>query len=225
METDTLWKAGSLDLDRCPHCRIAKPLLAAMHGFNTADSADLSRRQWRVYVCSSCGGAVLGAAALDVSPYIVEVYPSPETIEQGLPAKAEAFLLQAIECLHAPSGAIMLCASSVDAMLKEKGLKQGSLSERIDKAAAQGLITQEMAMWAHDVRLDANDERHADENASLPTEQDAKRCIEFTKALGMFLFMLPLMVERGRKRTSKQAKAAELPTANPPAPTHTLPPR
>lgn len=43
----------------------------------------------------------------------------------------------------------MLAASAVDAMLKEKGLRQGSLFSRIDEAAQQHLITEEMKRWAH----------------------------------------------------------------------------
>ena len=56
-----------------------------------------------------------------------------------------------------------------------------------------------MSEWAHEVRLDANDERHADETAPLPNEDDAQRCIDFTKALALFLFVLPTMVAKGRR--------------------------
>jgi hypothetical protein len=103
--------------------------------------------------------------------------------------------------LHAPTGAIMLTASAVDSMLKDKGFKDGSLNVRIDAAAKSNLITQEMAAWAHEIRLDANDQRHADENAELPTEGDAEKVIEFANALAQFLFVLPARVERGRKFT------------------------
>jgi len=71
------------------------------------------------------------------------------------------------------------------------------LYSRIEKAATDHLITAEMATWAHDVRLDANDQRHADEDASLPSQSDAQRAIDFAKALGMFLFVLPARVKRG----------------------------
>ena len=54
-----------------------------------------------------------------------------------------------------------------------------------------------MAKWAHQIRLDANDQRHADENAGLPTGADAERCIEFAKALGQFMFVLPARITRG----------------------------
>ena len=96
----------------------------------------------------------------------------------------------------------MLAASAVDAMLKEKGFKDGRLYDRIQGAVKQSVITPEMERWAHQVRLDANDERHADENAPFPTEEDAKRCIEFAEALGEYLFVLPARVTRGLQATN-----------------------
>ncbi len=100
----------------------------------------------------------------------------------------------------------MLCASAVDAMLKAKGYTSGNLYGRINKAADDHLITEGMKEWAHEVRLDANDQRHADEAAALPTTAAAQRSIEFAQALGQFLFVLPAQVARGRAAT--QATAA-----------------
>lgn len=107
--------------------------------------------------------------------------------------------------LHAPSGAVMLTASAVDAMLKAKNYREGSLYSRIDKAKADSLITAEMAAWAHEVRLDANDNRHADEDAPLPDLDDAKKAIDFANALAQFIFVLPARVERGRKGGNAEA--------------------
>jgi hypothetical protein len=100
----------------------------------------------------------------------------------------------------APSGAVMLAASVVDAMLKAKDYREGSLYARIDKAAAAHPITSDMAAWAHDVRLDANDERHAHDSAAMPGAQDAQRCVDFAAALVEFLFVLPDKVRRGREQ-------------------------
>ncbi len=100
--------------------------------------------------------------------------------------------------MHAPAGAVMLTASSVDAMLKAKGYKDGSLYARIEKAAEDHLITKDMRDWAHEVRLDANDQRHADEEAPLPSNADADRSLTFANALAEFLFVLPAKVAEGR---------------------------
>lgn len=96
----------------------------------------------------------------------------------------------------------MLTASAVDAMLKAKEYNDGSLYSRIDQAAKEHLITAEMKAWAHEIRLDANDQRHADEGAPLPNEADARKAVEFAQALAQFLFVLPARVKRGRQGAS-----------------------
>lgn len=135
--------------------------------------------------------------------HVTDIWPTPQSVDESVPDRARTYLQQAISSIAAPSGAVMLTASAVDAMLKEKGLKSGSLYQRIDKAAAEHLITIEMAAWAHEVRLDANDQRHADEEGAMPDEADARRSIEFTLALAQFLFVLPARVAQGRARASK----------------------
>ena len=92
---------------------------------------------------------------------VTEVHPASRRVDRELPERAHAYLTQALDSLNSPAGAIMLAASSVDAMLKAKGYKDGTLYARIDQAVADHIITTEMAAWAHDVRLDANDQKPA----------------------------------------------------------------
>lgn len=91
----------------------------------------------------------------------------------------------------------MLAASAVDAMLKAKGYSEGSLYTRIRKAAEDHTITPEMAEWAHQVRLEANDVRHADEEELHKTVDQARQTVEFARALGEFMFALPARVRQG----------------------------
>lgn len=193
--------AAVLSLDRCPHCGIAHPNLPQQTSFNTSGHDRRNQRVWTFYVCQSCGGALMTLAPVIGQHQlgeIVEMWPAPDMVPEELPARAKDYLGQAIASLHAPAGAIMLAASSIDAMLKDKGLKDGVLYARIEKAAAQHLITEDMKAWAHEVRLDANDHRHADENAPLATQADARKVVEFAKALAQFLYVLPARVARGR---------------------------
>lgn len=185
-----------LVLDRCPHCAGANPLLREIHRFESDNHRGTKPRKWRVYVCSTCGGAVTAWASNFGQP-IGESFPTATEIDAAVPERAKAFLKQAQESLHAPAGAVMLCASAVDAMLKAKELTEGSLYTRIEQAASEHLITADMATWAHEVRLDANGQRHADEAEHLPEQQDAARALDFAKALAEFLFILPSRVQRG----------------------------
>ena len=138
------------------------------------------------------------AAASQADAVVEEIYPKPIEVDEEVPGTARSYLTQAIQSMHAPAGAVMLAASSVDAMLKAKGYTDGSLYARINAASEAHLITEEMALWAHEVRLDANEPRHADEESPLPTPDDATRSIDFAQALAQFLFVLPSRVRRGR---------------------------
>jgi hypothetical protein len=197
--TDYIFLESQLKLDRCPRCSIAKPLLPAVWETETTDSEGQSKRTWRVYKCATCGVLVTASSIGGVGNCIDDLYPAIPSLDPTIPERARAYLHQATESLHAPSGCIMLTAAAVDAMLKNKGYTKGDLKPRIDQAATNHLITQEMAAWAHDIRLDANDERHADEAAPLPDQADADKCLEFASTLAQFLFVLPARVERGRK--------------------------
>ncbi|SFU80778.1 DUF4145 domain-containing protein [Pseudomonas sp. OV546] len=190
----------NIHLDRCPHCSVAKPNLSQVCGAETRDSAQRNPRRWIGYSCRTCGGVLLTVARKTDGGWedIHKIWPSSQVVDDSVPDRAKQFLNQAINSIHAPSGAVMLAASSVDAMLKEIGLSQGNLYSRIKLAAEGHLITNEMAEWAHEVRLDANDQRHADEDAGLPDETDAQRSIEFVMALAQFLFVLPSRVRSGR---------------------------
>ena len=185
-----------LKLQKCPFCSVDNPNLAINSGFSTVADNGENTRQWQIYTCKRCGG-VITASGDPRTREVFEVYPSSDTVNEALPSKVKTFLQQAIDSIFAPAGSVMLCASSVDAMLKDKGYTEGSLYKRIEEAVKNHLLTKEMGTWAHQVRLDANDQRHADENADLPSVEDAKQAVEFTKILAEFLYVLPSKVNRG----------------------------
>ena len=187
----------TLKLNRCPYCSVDNPnLFEISTDLQTSTDTGHNVRIWKVYKCARCGGVVTAGGIPNIRE-VLEIYPSSFTVNDILPAKVKAFLQQAIDSVYAPAGSVMLCASAVDEMLKEKGYKDGKLYSRINKASQDGLLTSDMAIWAHQVRLDANDQRHSDEDAELPTIEDAKKSIEFTKVLAEFLFVLPSKVRTG----------------------------
>ena len=185
-------------LERCPHCSTHVPSLRRQHSLDTVDHAGQNKRHWCVYACKGCGGLVIAVGKGPGSNASAH-YPSgiDQTPDEAIPSRAREYLRQALNSSGAAAGAVMLAASAVDAMLKSKGLTDGTLYKRIDRAVVEHLITAEMGQWAHAVRLDANDQRHADEVAELPTAEDARRVVEFAQALAQFLFVLPARVKRG----------------------------
>jgi hypothetical protein len=201
MEKITL--SENLTLDKCPHCKVDKPNLKKAHSLGTTNYQGADQKNWGIYICARCGRLVT-AAARQVNGEVIEFYPRLDKIDDTIPSPAKDYLQQANDTIHAPAGSILLSGTAVDSMLKLKGYKDGNLFSRINKAAADHVITEGMSKWAHEVRLEANDQRHADENKGLPTIDDAKHSLDFAKALGQFLFVLPSKVEEGIKAASPQ---------------------
>jgi len=203
---------GQLKLPRCPHCSNAFPTLTRRAYFSVLpqhqsflDPLGGQWLQWHVYGCESCGGAVCAATRVAANSTnvcnegaLVWIIPNASTASGDIPERPAHFLRQAKETIASPSASITMSASAVDAMLKARNYKTGNLYSRIEQAEKDGVLAKEMAEWAHDIRLDANDERHADENAPLPTGGDATRCLDFAEALAELLFELPARVKRGR---------------------------
>src|SRR2546421_389156 len=130
-----------LELGRCPHCNVDNPSLHRQWASETTTYIGERRRFWAVYTCTRCGGLVLAASDRGHDQDVSEVYPSMTDVEESIPSTARAYLTQALNSLHAPAGAVMLSASSVDAMLKAKNYSDGSLYARIEKAVEDNLIT------------------------------------------------------------------------------------
>jgi hypothetical protein len=195
---------GPLKLERCPHCGVDTPNLQGVLRHQTVSDNGHVKRDWCIYQCMRCGGLVTAWGLVGHHPNVepIEWFPGKKELDKAIPDRARRYLEQAKASIHTPDGAVMLAASSVDAMLKEKRYTDGSLYSRIEKAAEDHLITSEMSAWAHEVRLDANDQRHCDLAATHATAEDAQRVIDFTMALAEFLFVLPARVQRGRGKTA-----------------------
>lgn len=224
-----------LRLDRCPHCGSANAQFAwpvrnspggASHTIGPwveKSGMDRMMHAWAVYQCAGCAGCILARgpsygdhmagqlhqllSATDAD--IAEIFPPLMTVDDDLPERARTYLAQAFSSLHAPDGAVMLAASAIDAMLKEVGLKDGSLYGRIEQARDSGKITADMATWAHQVRLDANDPRHADEATPHHDSASARRAVDFARAMGEYLFALPKRVTRGIAAAAQSAPASK----------------
>lgn len=186
---------NQLELERCTHCDIDKPNLIFQWEIRTDSSVNDNQRYWAIYKCNRCGGLITAAAQTQTGE-VLEVYPSEGRINDSIPQSARNYLGQALNSLRAPAGAVMLVASAVDAMLKEKGYKDGSLSDRLNRASEDRLILKAMAKWAYKIKLRDNNHQE-NSGAKLPTEEDAQKCIDFALILADYLFVLPSRIKQG----------------------------
>ena len=109
-----------LALPRCPHCNIAVPRLGLAWTYVTPDQM----LKAGVYTCASCHMPIL--AVWRTSPTPMQVHPATRQVSAELPERAADYLQQAMDSIGtAPSGAVMLAASAVDAMLAGQGAQGG----------------------------------------------------------------------------------------------------
>ena len=80
------------------------------------------------------------------------------------------------------------------------------LDENIPKRARDLLQqAQDMANWAHQIRIVANESRHPDENDISASNEDAKQSLDFLMALAELIFVLPARVKHGIEQTTPPA--------------------
>lgn len=205
-----------LGLPRCPFCGVAKPMLHRIWRSEAPlKASDGSEgRLWAGYCCTACSQVVTARGKLGqykADAEIDAIYPDLPIVDAALPESAQKFLQQAYETLHAPDAATVMAPSAVDAMLKAREYSEGSLYRRIEKAVEDHVLTADMGEWAHHVRLESNRPRHADEKRPHVDAEEAKQTVQFAKALGEFLFVLPARVARGIAAATGQGGESGIP--------------
>lgn len=184
---------------RCPYCSTMSPELTKIYNRAAQKNSFGFVIQWTGYECAVCKGVILckGLPGQTGPEFLIDEFiPSSKNAPDELPQNARVYLQQALEAQGQPDLAAMGAASSIDAMLKAKGLKEGTLNQRINKAVEEKILTQDMADWAHAIRLSANDPRHADEENSHINPEISRQMLEFAETLGLVLFVLPARIKK-----------------------------
>jgi hypothetical protein len=196
-----------LPVDQCRYCGVKHPAMQAVTGNITTQPFHKDETYfWKVYKCNSCGNCTIAQTSYSEG-YVEFILPQPKGYEESIPERAREYLKQASDTLHAPAASVMVAASAVDEMLKARGLTKGKLYPRIKEAVETHLITEEMGEWAHEVRLEANAQRHADDEYEMPDKERAENILEFAEALAQFLFVLPSRVQAGLENSANSASA------------------
>lgn len=208
----------SLD-ETCPHClkehavlQFVSETLLKQHFFSL------------VFQCQSCFKLVVAEVAqtgtsgpsyyAKNSPYpliinknkdfrVTETYPKAYKVQspQSTPDRASKFFIEAKEDFVRGryETSAMNCRKVIDIATKVLHLgDEDKLVRRISALRATGLITQEMADWAHIVRIDTNGAVHSDEEF---TQDEVDQLIKFTEVFLTYAFTLPALVREKRETT------------------------
>ena len=205
----------SIDID-CPHCLKER---AVMRYIN---QAHLRQGCYSlVFQCNSCFKLLVAEVETDIQSTpegyaesqfypvilnsnprfrVLSTYPSKKTFSapEATPDRAAKFFIEAKDDFSRGryETSAMNCRKVIDIATKNLQLKEeDKLVRRISALRETGLITQEMADWAHIVRIDTNGAVHSDEEF---TADEVDQLLKFTEVFLTYSFTLPAMVKAKR---------------------------
>lgn len=181
-----------------------------------AHATDAANTQHVMYKCPKCSGPIVtrvfnqhhrdlasrGGDIRDIDgitiKWIEPPAPTPEAPEHT-PAAVAEYYVEACDSLHRQkwTSAASMLRKCMEVALKQfaPDVEAWKLEKRIDKLAAEHLITPALKDWAHELRLDGNEALHGTEPA---TEELATRMERLTHFLLVYLYTLPAQVEQAR---------------------------
>lgn len=121
---------------------------------------------------------------------VLQTYPAVEGVKspQSTPERASKFFIEAKEDFARGrfETSAMNCRKVIDIATKTLHVgDEDKLVRRISALRATGLITQEMADWAHIVRIDTNGAVHSDEEF---THEEVDQLLKFTEVFLTYAF-------------------------------------
>lgn len=198
----------------CPHCRTrcAGFRVIAQHVHRTN-----SRQNFAVAVCGVCDFpsiyhyrdadlSVRTATPIDLLRseinfpadrfLIINVWPQVTgDTPTDLPENVARFFEQGVQNERAENwdaaGAMFRKSLDVATKILDSDNANKTLFQRINLLAASGRLTADLAVWAHEVRIDGNESVHGDEPETV---DDVSAIHQFCRAVLLYCFSLPALV-------------------------------
>lgn len=127
-------------------------------------------------------------------------WPLPNTnISTDIPTDIASVFVEAVMSLTAncPRASAVMARRTLEAIAVDKGETSGSLYNRLNSLATNGVLDATLAEWAKEVRLIGNVGAHFDPMRQVKKE-DAQQLIDFIQQLMNYLYVYPAQLARFR---------------------------
>ena len=198
---------GASTQDHCPFCGTKDVAFTAVHEWNSTNG------QRALFKCGHCKEAVIREVLGNRNVSLVAIsgtlnfhnvllgdqWPMPISSDApaDCPENVSRYYKQAIDSLNSGNfdASGMMFRKSLEAATKNKApdLVNKPLVKRIDALVDAGMLTQDMGIWAHEIRLGGNEAAHEDEPF---TGEEARSLHDFTENFLRYSFTLPAAVTR-----------------------------
>lgn len=184
----------------CPYCKTRH----VSFEIRTVHHRTITTGPIEAYVLVVCGFCNRAALAVFKGPDQGRIFQLQflEALHPSMDVSPPQYLPDGVERCYVEAVTIMGTASEAAGMMFRKTLEvalktirpndQGNLKRRIDEAAKAGRITDDLAKWAHRIRLDGNEAAHEDKPMS---SADLEALHRFTELVLRYVFTLPGMLK------------------------------
>lgn len=212
----------------CPYCGAEKVGFTLACGVRSSlTPPQVAKRTRYLMLCSNCEEAIVGVLDLPrgrsvsleahecthdptKAGYVLAAfYPKPacSRCPEHTPEVLERLFLQASNALKRgdadASGAMSrkVLDNSTQQLLAEDAAKDRTINARIDALAEKGMLTSELAQWAHEIRLSGNDAVH---DLDPYTIDEAGELLTFVELYLTYIYTLPGRLEERRRRRAEK---------------------
>ena len=173
--------------------------------------------RYATFRCAGCGALSVGFFEPDHEGFgqtVTRWVPLPGTQQResfaDVPPSVADAAAEVVLCMQAGAlrGAIMLARAVIEVTAKDKGVTDGSLSQKIDQLHERGYIRTYLRDGAHEVRYTGNDMAHGDFPATI-SGKDAEVLLQLMREVLMEVYQDPARRERLVRlaRDARQARA------------------
>lgn len=203
----------------CPHCKTKSM------GFSSFADIRIGRtnRCLTALQCNGCHGGYMVEVRSEVNDtphkydgdiesyqyfHCLNEYPRQveRKIPEHLPSNVESFYIQAVSSYKAESfdsSAVMSRKVLEVSTKKIHPEGSGTLYNRIEALADEGLITTDLKKWAHIIRQDGNESAHEEEPVTREFSEDL---LSFTELFLLYVFTMPKKVAIRNAEVDKESK-------------------
>ena len=200
----------------CPHCSTKKAAFRVAYFWN---HGEINKWGNSLAICAVCDQGIVLLTADNGSTRhsnflerdvkfsserfkVLSIWPEGALrVPENVPDNIASFYSQGSENLLAKrwDAAGSMFRKSLDIATKtlDPALKSLKLFHRIEKLHKDGLITDALRDWSHELRLEGNEAVHDDEPE---TQDDASTSQKFAEAFLTYTFTLPALVIANRKK-------------------------
>ena len=215
----------------CPHCGAEKMGFELSTQYSDPRHEKGVRQYRVVMVCAGCRELIIGrfinnggshhnspgevqGDPRDFGWGLLETYPAPapSRCPEHTPDALKRVFLQAANALKRgdpdASGAMSrkVVDNSTQMLLAEKAKDYKNIHGRIEALKDLGLLTPDLATWAHEVRLGGADAAH---DLDPFTQDEADELLDFAELYLIYVYSLPERLELRREKAKAEKEATE----------------